>query len=190
MIERAVVALFADHILLTEALSSVTVAVFHAALVAHAAPAILSLHGVAEEAWRAQVTRLAVGVVQALQAVAGDRIARANLIGVDIARTFARLAVIVVHLRFAVVAGRAGFATGAVVTGQAIAANLIALVIHFAAGGEVVGSERQWTRANQTVRRRAHGSVAVVALLAQLAVVAGGAVLAVLRNIGGSHKKL
>lgn len=113
----------------------------------------------------------------------GDAVARTDLISIDIARAFAQLTVLAVHLRIAIVSRSASLATGAVVSRQAVTADLIALVIHFAAGGKVVGGDRQRARTNQTIRRCSHCSVTVIALFTKLTMVAGGAIFAILRNI-------
>lgn len=182
MIGRTAIAAFADHVLHAEAFAAVAVAMFHAAVVAHAAPAIFPFHRVAEIAGRAQIACFAVGIVQTLQALTGDGVTRVDLIGVYVTRTLAWLAIVTVRLGAAIVAGGAYLATGAVVSRQTVATDLVAFVVHLAAGGKVVGDNRQRTRADQTVRRCTYGGVAIVALLAELAVVASGAVFAVLRD--------
>lgn len=63
VIGRAAVTMFADDIFLTEALTAVTVATFHPTFVAHAVTTIFSLYSVAKVTWRAQITRLAIGIV-------------------------------------------------------------------------------------------------------------------------------
>lgn len=117
MIGRAAIALCADHVLLAEALPIVAVAVLHSALVAHAATAILSFDGVTEVTGCAQIARLTVGVIKTLQALAGDAVAGADLIGVDVAGTLARLAVIVEFLGVAVKTGGTSLAASAIVSG-------------------------------------------------------------------------
>jgi len=65
------------------------------------------------------------------------------LIGVNIAGAFTWLAVITIYLGIAVVTGSASLTSSAVVSEQTVAANFIALLIHFAASGKVIGGGRQ-----------------------------------------------
>lgn len=104
------------------------------------------------------------------------------MIGVNIAGALARLAVIAVYLGITIVAGGASLATGAVVSGHTITANLIALLIHLAAGGKVIGGGRQRACTDQTIRRCAHSGVTIVTLFAELAMIANSAILAILEK--------
>lgn len=104
------------------------------------------------------------------------------MIGVNIAGALARLAIIAVYLGTAVITGGASLATCAVVSGQAVATDLIAFLVHLAAGGKVIGGDRQRACTNQTVRRCAYSGITVVALLAVLAMVADSTIFAVLRR--------
>lgn len=89
---------------------------------------------------------------------------------------------IAVHFRLAVVASGACLAAGAVIPRQTVTTDLVSFIVHLAAGGEVVGDKRQWTRTDQTVRRCAYGSVTVIALLAEFTVVTGSTVFTILQN--------
>lgn len=188
MIGRTAVAPLSDNIFIAETLTAVTVAAFHPAIIAYAATAVFPFHGVAKVTRGAQITRLAVGIVQTLQTLAGDTVARVDLIGVNIAGALARLAIIAVYLGISIVAGGASLATGTVISGQTVTANLIALLIHLAAGGKVIGGGRQRACTDQTIRRCAHSGVTVVTLFAEFAMIANGAILAILQK--ASHRRV
>lgn len=103
------------------------------------------------------------------------------MVGIDVAGTLARLAIIAVNFGVSVETGNAGLATSAIITGKTVAAYFISFLVHLATGGEIVGWEGQWTGTNQTIGRSSSGSVAVVALLTEFAMVTRRAVFAVLR---------
>jgi hypothetical protein len=90
--QLAPVTLLADHVRVTLAESVVAVALLGAAFVTDTRLAVLERDRVPEVAGAAQAARLAERVVQALQALARHRIARARVVRVDVARALARLA--------------------------------------------------------------------------------------------------
>lgn len=188
MIGRAAIASLADNIFLAETLTAVAIAMFHSTVIAYATTAVFPFHGVAEITRGTQITRFAVSIVQTLQTLAGETVARANLIGVNIAGALARLAVIAVHLGIAIVTGGAGLATSAIVSGQTGTANLIALLVHLAAGSKVIGGDWQRACTDQTIRRCAHSGVTVITLLAVLAMITDSAILTILQK--ESHRRV
>ena len=87
MVRGAAVALLADDIGLTLALTGVALAFGGATLVTVALLTVLERDSVSEESRGAQTASVAVRVVQALDALARDGIARSRIVDVDVARS-------------------------------------------------------------------------------------------------------
>ena len=182
MVRGAAVALLADDIGLTLALTGVALAFGGATFVTVALLTVLERDSVSEESRGAQTASVAVRVVQALDALARDGIARSRIVDVDVARAVARFAEVAHHLRFTVEAWSAGLAQRPRVARPALAQDLSSVVGDVAFSGEVVGRDRQRAGADEAVGRRSAGGISVVTNFTLLAVITCRAVLAVDAN--------
>lgn len=119
-----------------------------------------------------------------MYAFAGNRVARAYVVGVDVAGAFAEFTIIAVRFWAAVVTCRAAGTASTVITWQTVTTDFIAFLVDFATGGKIVGGHWQWAGTNKTVRGRSNCGIAVVALLAEFTVIAYRTVSAVLQIKG------